>query len=62
VGVPPYRWLIQRRVERAQELMRLGAAPLSQISVECGFSDQGHFGRTFARVTGMSPAAWRRRL
>jgi AraC-like DNA-binding protein len=59
-GVPPYRWLLQRRVARAKELIRLGTVPLAHVSVDCGFADQGHFSRTFAALTGVSPAAWRR--
>jgi AraC family transcriptional regulator len=62
VGVPPYQWLIQRRVARAKELMRFGSAPLSHVSAECGFADQGHFSRTFLAVAGASPAAWRRQV
>jgi len=61
-GVPPYRWLMQRRVARAKELMRLGRASLAQVSVECGFADQGHFSRTFTALNGVTPAAWRRQV
>jgi AraC family transcriptional regulator len=59
-GWPPHRFLMQSRVERAQHLMLKSGAPLAQISVECGLSDQAHLSRIFRRFTGESPASWRR--
>jgi AraC family transcriptional regulator len=38
------------------------AAPLQQIALDAGFSDQSHLTRTFRRATGITPAAFRRRL
>jgi len=55
------QYLIQRRVERAQELMLVTSEPLCQIALNCGFADQSHLSRSFRNVTNVSPAAWRRR-
>ncbi|MBB3257786.1 AraC-like DNA-binding protein [Paraburkholderia bannensis] len=57
-GLPPHRWLISRRIELAQELMRNKDLPLITISQMCGFADQSHLTRTFTRLMGMSPARW----
>jgi AraC family transcriptional regulator len=59
-GLPPCEWVIRRRVERAQTLMRETHTPLSQVALACGFADQAHFSRLFRRVAGMTPRGWRR--
>lgn len=59
-GCPPHTFLIKRRMHRAQGLMLTTSAPLNQIALECGFSDQSHLSRLFSRLIGETPAAWRR--
>jgi AraC-like DNA-binding protein len=58
-GLAPHRWLVQRRVEVAKDLMLAEPMPLAQVAVACGFADQSHFTRTFASLTGLTPARWR---
>lgn len=48
------------RVDRAAGLLRASRLPLSQVALACGFADQSHFTRVFRRVTGVTPAAFRR--
>jgi AraC family transcriptional regulator len=57
---PPYAYVLRRRMEHAQELMLLTDKPLSQIALDCGFTDQPHLTRLFRRIVGVTPAAWRR--
>lgn len=59
-GHSPQAFLARRRMELAQELMLTTDEPLSQIALACGLSDQAHLSRTFARIHGTSPGAWRR--
>jgi AraC-like DNA-binding protein len=59
-GVPPHRWLMQRRVDRAKDLMRVTTTPLAEVALACGFSDQCHFTRVFSQATGTTPSQWRR--
>jgi len=59
-GVTFYKYINQRRVERAQEMMVTTDQPLCQIARQCGFADQPHFTRVFRRLVGSSPAIWRR--
>jgi len=56
----PHAYIVQRRVMRAQELMRSTRSPLSQIALDCGFADQTHLSKLFRRLTGRTPNAWRR--
>jgi AraC family transcriptional regulator len=60
VGEPPARYLRRYRLKRAREMMVSTSKSLSEIALNCGFSDQPHFTRTFSRMVGISPAAWRR--
>jgi len=60
VGVPPHRYVINRRVEKAIELIRTTDRPLSRIALDVGFCDQSHLGRQIARATGHSPRELRR--
>ncbi|SMF53195.1 transcriptional regulator, AraC family [Azospirillum oryzae] len=58
-GCPPHAYIVRRRVERAKELLETTTTPLSQIALDCGFSDQSHFSRIFRRVAGEAPRLWR---
>jgi AraC family transcriptional regulator len=61
-GETPFTHLIKRRMARAQQLMLTSPIPLSQVALACGMSDQAHFSRTFRRIVGTNPGAWRRRF
>jgi AraC family transcriptional regulator len=58
--VPPYRWLIERRVNRARDLMANSRLPLADIAIRCGFADQSALNRSFRRIHGVTPGTWRR--
>ncbi|WP_172268317.1 helix-turn-helix domain-containing protein [Caulobacter sp. RHG1] len=59
-GVAPRHYLVQRRLEHAKALMRQTRAPLCQIALASGFSDQAHMSRTFRTTMGLPPSQWRR--
>ena len=59
-GMTFYKYVYQRRVERAQEIMVTTDQTLCQIARRCGFADKSHFTRVFRRLVGPSPATWRR--
>jgi AraC family transcriptional regulator len=58
-GMPPHRWVMKRRIERAKELLTAGDLELTQIALACGFVDQSHLSRNFVRAEGHSPGKWR---
>lgn len=60
-GMPPLHYVQRRRVERAMELMLATEDSLAAIALECGLYDQAALCKVFRRVTGQTPAAWRRR-
>ena len=52
-------YLRQVRVSHVMEQLDTTDYPLSQIARSAGFSDQSHCTRTFKRLVGLTPAAWR---
>src|SRR3954471_12604894 len=60
-GVPPHRYLLTRRIERATALLRETDLSITDIAFQTGWSSLGTLGRTFRDVTGESPSVLRRR-
>ena len=58
-GVPPHRYLLTRRIERAVGLLRDTDLPITEIALQTGWNSLGTFGRIFRDITGASPAAIR---
>jgi transcriptional regulator GlxA family with amidase domain len=58
-GVPPHRYLLTRRIERATALLRDTEWSITEIAFRTGWDSLGTFGRTFRDVTGASPSAMR---
>jgi AraC family transcriptional regulator len=60
VGMPPHRYVSQRRLERAKTMIAAGATSIAEMAFMCGFSSQSSFTRAFRRATGLTPAMYRR--
>jgi AraC-like DNA-binding protein len=60
-GVPPHRYLLTRRIERAAALLRDTDLAVTEIAFEAGWNSLGAFGRTFRDITGESPGELRAR-
>ena len=60
-GVPPHRYLLTRRIERAVALLRDSEVAITDIAFQTGWGSLGTFGRTFRDITGESPSALRAR-
>lgn len=58
-GLPPYRYLLLKRMERAQELLKTGGAA-EEIALNVGFPNVDSFSRAFRRVTGVTPKQYGR--
>lgn len=57
VGLPPYAYLLQVRVEQAKKLLWQGMSP-AQVAAEVGFTDQSHLTRHFKAITGLTPGRY----
>ena len=61
-GVTPHHYLIEKRIERAQEMLAHSDLSLSEIAFAVGFSDQSHLARHFRYIVGTTPREFRRSL
>lgn len=57
----PTQLVLRVRIDRATEALTNTTEAIADIAAACGFYDQAAFTRTFARVTGETPAQFRRR-
>lgn len=60
-GETPHQYLQTRRIERAQELLRLTELTVGEVCAAVGYTSLGSFSATFKRTVGVSPTAYRER-
>jgi AraC family transcriptional regulator len=60
MGVSIHQYVIQRRVERAKNLLMRGEMSMAEIALAAGFTHQSHMARHMRRVLGMAPGTVRR--
>ena len=60
-GETPIRYLTRRRIERAQDLLRVANLTVTEVCIAVGFSSLGSFSTRFAALVGESPTAYRDR-
>ena len=58
-GRSVYDYVLHRRVLQAKELIN-SAMPLGEVAYQCGFNDYSSFLRSFTKLAGMSPSAYRK--
>src|SRR5262245_23043093 len=61
-GVPPHRYLTDRRIERAKSLLVQRQLSVTEIALEVGFSEASSFTAAFRKSTGETPTDYRRSL
>ncbi|MGC6464245.1 MAG: helix-turn-helix domain-containing protein [Akkermansiaceae bacterium] len=60
-GIAPMQLVLRVRINAARTMLARGSSELGAIALDCGFYDQGQFGRIFKRETGLTPGDYRRR-
>lgn len=58
-GVSPYRYVLQRKIERAKQFLRDPKKSVLEASARTGFVDQSHFTKIFRRLVGVTPSEFR---
>ena len=58
-GLPPHQYLLARRMNYAQQLLRTGQQPLGSIAMACGFASASHFNNRFKQTMGATPGEYR---
>lgn len=61
-GYSPHAYLLRRRLEHAQMLLRSSEFSVLNVALSCGFSSHAHFTAVFKRMIGEPPNAWRMRM
>lgn len=61
-GCTPHIWLMNRRVDRARELLALADLPVTEVALTVGYQTPSAFSAAFRKITGMTPSEYRRRL
>jgi AraC-like DNA-binding protein len=59
VGVTPHCYILQKRVEQAQDMLARTDLSVAEIALAAGFSDQSHFTRQFRHIVGTTPRDFR---
>jgi AraC family transcriptional regulator len=62
MGVPPHRYVLIRRIDRATTLLRVGGRSIPEIAAVSGFGSQSSFTRAFRRLIGVTPREYRTSL
>jgi len=57
----PHQYLIQRRIEKAKELLRARRLSVTDVCFEVGFESLGSFSALFRRCVGSAPVTYRKR-
>jgi AraC family transcriptional regulator len=61
-GMPPQRYQLSQRIDRAKTLLARHAASVTDVSHTVGYADTSAFCTAFRRLTGLTPSAYRRKL
>lgn len=59
-GMPPGRWLLEKRLKHATELLLKSDKSVSDVVIESGFTNISHFDTVFKKQHGLSPLQYRK--
>jgi len=59
IGISPYQYLLQQRIERAKQLLKQTDQSIMDIAFLCGFNSHSHLSKQFRQLTGMTPRTYR---
>ena len=59
IGMAPYQYLLQQRVERVKQLLKQTDQSIMDIALLCGFNSHSHLSKQFRQLTGMTPKLYR---
>ena len=59
LGQPPHRYLNERRIDRARQLLETSDVTITALALSLGFSSSQHFARVFRQLAGVTPTGYR---
>lgn len=61
-GLPPYRYVLQKRIQRAKQLLKRDSLSITDVALVSGFADQSHLTKHFCKFVGVTPRIYRESL
>lgn len=61
-GTTPHKYVLQKRIETAENLLANSDMKVAEIATSVGFTDPYHFSRVFKKFTGVSPNTYKKSL
>lgn len=58
-GLPPHKWRLKRRIERAQTLLTGTRKSVTEIALDLGYATPQHFSSSFKKEVGVNPTVFR---
>lgn len=62
VGITPYQYLMEKRLEQARNLLTSTQANIASVAFDLGFNDQAHFTRAFKNQFGLTPGQYQKQI
>ncbi len=59
-GMTPYDYVLDKRIEKAKQLLAVTNIPIADIATSCGFTDHAYMGKVFKQITGYTPLRYRK--
>lgn len=59
-GLPPHRWRLHRRIERARDMLEATDLPVTEVAAAVGYDDPSQLAAAFRKALGISPSQYRR--
>jgi AraC family transcriptional regulator len=61
MGISPWQYVIQQRVERAKDLLKVSDLSILEVALLCGFANQTHLNKHFRKLIGITPKQYQSR-
>ncbi|MGJ7030082.1 helix-turn-helix domain-containing protein [Niabella hirudinis] len=62
MGITPNKYIIQKKIERAQLLLLIRPVPVKELAYSLGFDNIPYFNRLFKHQTGNTPGSYRKKM
>lgn len=62
IGIPPWQYVIQQRVDRAKALLKTSELSILDVSLLSGFANQTHLNKHFHKLVGVTPKTYQKQI
>ena len=60
LGKSPQQFILEYKMTKATELLKLTQLPIKEVGIAIGYENQFHFSRAFKKIYGVSPSQWKK--